>query len=255
MERSEFFGAEDEDAVSEVQGLMIAQVTDNVDDEKVGRVKVKFPFRDKDDESWWARVATEMASNTAKDGSGDKYGSWFLPEVGDEVIVGFENGDFRYPVVLGSLYTGKKKPPYNNSNKKNNHRAIKSRSGHLIDLHDKSGKEKITIKTGKDTPRKMVMEDKPQKITIDDGTNTIEMDGKGGKINVTADKEINLKAKKINLTAKQKVDISAKQTVKVTANTKVNVSSKGQLQLKSSGMGKLQASGPLQIKGAIVQIN
>lgn len=250
MERTEFFGGEAEDGISKIQGLMIGQVAANSgkeDPQTIGQVKVKFPFRDKDDESWWARVATEMASK--------KYGTWFLPEVGDEVVVGFENGDMRYPVVLGSLYTGKKKPPYNNENEKNNHRAIKSRYGHLLDFHDKKGEENIKLKTGASTPRKLLMEDKGEKITLDDGTNSIVMDGKGGKIKVDAKKEIKLTSKKITLSADQKVDISAKQQVKVSAKTKVNVSSKGQLQVKASGMGKIQSSGILQVKGSLVQIN
>ncbi|PSQ19190.1 phage tail protein [Halobacteriales archaeon QS_8_69_26] len=250
MERTEFFGGEPEDDISKIQGLMVGQVAANSgkeDPETIGQVKVTFPFRDKDDESWWARVATEMASSD--------YGTWFLPEVGDEVVVGFENGDMRYPVVLGSLYTGNKKPPYNNENEENNHRAIKSRYGHLLDFHDKDGKEKITLKTGADTPRKLLMEDKDEKITLDDGTNTIVMDGKGGKIEIDADKEISLTSKKIKLEADQKVDISAKQEVNVSAKTKIEVSSKGQLKVKTSGMGKIESSGILQIKGSLVQIN
>lgn len=248
MEGTEFFGAEREDQVAKAEGLFVGQVTDNKDPENLGRVKVKFPFRDKDDSSWWARVATEMASK--------EYGTWFLPEVGDEVLVGFENGQIRYPIVIGSLYTGsKKKPPYNNSNEKNEHRAIKSRSGHLIDLLDKEGEETITIKTGKG--RSITMTDKSgsEAIEITDGTNTVTMDKPGGKISMEAQKEISLSAQKITLSAKQEVSISAKQKVSISAKAQVNVSSKGKLQMKSSGMGKLQSSGILQVKGSLVQIN
>jgi len=249
MDGTEFFGAEGEDQVATADGLFVGQVTDNKDPKNLGRVKVKFPFRDKDDDSWWARVATEMASK--------EYGTWFLPEVGDEVLVGFENGQIRYPIVIGSLYTGKKKkPPYNNSNEKNEHRAIKSRSGHLIDLHDKKNKEKVVIKTGKG--RKITMKDKggSESITMEDGKNTVKMDKPGKKISLEAPGgEISLSAKKITLSAKKQVSISAKQKVSISAKAQVNVSSKGKLQMKSSGMGKLQSSGILQVKGSLVQIN
>lgn len=249
MDSTEFFGAEPEDQVARAEGLFVGQVTDNKDPKNLGRVKVKFPFRDKDDASWWARVGTEMASK--------QYGTWFLPEVGDEVVVGFENGKVRYPIVLGSLYTGsKKKPPYNNSNEENNHRAIKSRSGHLIDLHDKKNKEKIVIKTGKG--RTITMKDKSgsESITLEDGKNTVKMDKPGKEISLKAPGgTISMSAKEITMSATQKVSISAKQKVSISAKAQVNISSKGKLQMKSSGMGKLQSSGILQVKGSLVQIN
>jgi phage protein D len=82
--------------------LVIGLVSNNKDDEKLGRVKVKFPALDDTLESDWLRIATLNA--------GPQRGVLMLPQVNDEVIVGFENGDTRRGYVLGSLWNGKDKP-------------------------------------------------------------------------------------------------------------------------------------------------
>ena len=78
-------------------GLVIGIVTNIKDAEKMGRVKVKLPSVSGDNESWWARVVTA--------GGGSNRGNTFHPEVDDEVLVGFEGGDPRLPVVIGGLYS------------------------------------------------------------------------------------------------------------------------------------------------------
>ena len=85
--------------------LVIGLVSNNKDDEKLGRVKVKFPALDDTLESDWLRIATPNA--------GPQRGVLMLPQVNDEVIVGFENGDTRRGYVLGSLWNGKDKPDAN----------------------------------------------------------------------------------------------------------------------------------------------
>jgi uncharacterized protein involved in type VI secretion and phage assembly len=149
-------------------GVTIAIVTANKDEEGLGRVKVEFPGLFQEMESQWARVATPMA--------GKQMGMFFLPEVGDEVLVAFQHGIIDYPYVIGSLWNGKITPPETNSDGKNNLRFIKSSSGHIIRLDDSDGKEKIEVidKSGKNT------------IVIDVSTNTIT---------ITAEGSIELKAK------------------------------------------------------------
>ncbi|GAA1039982.1 VgrG-related protein [Virgisporangium ochraceum] len=77
-------------------GLVVGIVTNNNDPEKLGRVKVTFPTLSAEDESTWARVATA--------GGGPKRGIQWLPEVDDEVLVGFEHDDQTRPVVLGGMW-------------------------------------------------------------------------------------------------------------------------------------------------------
>jgi phage protein D/phage baseplate assembly protein gpV len=82
--------------------LVIGLVTNNKDPDKLGRFKVKFPALDESLESDWLRIATANA--------GPNRGVLMLPQVGDEVLVGFENGDTRRGYVIGSLWNGKEKP-------------------------------------------------------------------------------------------------------------------------------------------------
>ena len=80
----------------QLPGLVEAVVIDNVDPEKLGRVKVKYPWLGDDAESHWARVARPSA--------GKDYGFLWFPDSHEEVLVAFEHGDLAYPIVIGSLW-------------------------------------------------------------------------------------------------------------------------------------------------------
>lgn len=82
-------------------GLARAVVVDLQDPSAAGRIKVKFPLLPRDVEEW-AHVSLPLGGN--------RTGLWALPEIGDEVIVGFEHGDVRPPIVLGSLWNGQRPP-------------------------------------------------------------------------------------------------------------------------------------------------
>jgi len=124
--------------------IVVGIVTDNKDPEGMFRVKVKFPWLSDDIESFWARIASPMA------GSGR--GFHFLPEIDDEVLVAFEHGDISRPYVLGSLWNGKDLPAISNTDAKGggsavNHRRIKTRYGHILDLEDTDGEQRIVMQT------------------------------------------------------------------------------------------------------------
>jgi uncharacterized protein involved in type VI secretion and phage assembly len=196
-----------------ISGVVIGVVTNNQDPDKLGRVKVRFPWLSDVDESNWARIAVLMA--------GKDRGTFFLPEVDDEVLVAFEHGDVRYPYVLGSLWNGKDTPPLDNSDGKNNIREIKSRSGHVIKLNDEDGKETIEVidKSAKNS------------IVIDTAKNTIT---------VATDKDITFSASKGTITLDaQDVQIKSSQATKIEAQGSMDV----------------KASGTMTIKGSTVNIN
>ena len=86
-----------------VAGPVVGIVTNNEDPGGLGRVKLFLPWPSDENETDWARVCTPMA--------GKERGIFFLPEVEDEVLVVFEHGDPRRPVVLGGLWNGVDKPP------------------------------------------------------------------------------------------------------------------------------------------------
>ena len=122
---------------SRLFGAVVGIVTNNNDPDRLGRVKVKFPWLSAGDESAWARLAVPMAGNAR--------GVCFLPEIDDEVLVMFDRGDVRLPYVIGALWNGKERPPVDNADGKNNLRVIKSRSGHVIRFNDEAGKETLEI--------------------------------------------------------------------------------------------------------------
>ncbi len=177
---------------SKIYGLVVGIVTNNQDTEKLGRIKVKFPWLDDTVESWWARIAYPMA--------GKLRGYWWIPEVDDEVLVGFEHGDVRFPYIVGALHNGVDTPPQTNDicstfsgadtdntygaystsgqdfngDGKNDLRFIRSRSGHLLIFDDNSGKPKITLTDNTGAHRIEIFTDK-KKIVITSSDGDIEL--------------------------------------------------------------------------------
>lgn len=204
-------------ATGRIYGVVVGIVTDNQDPEGVGRVKVKYPWLSDQEESYWARIATLMA--------GKERGSFYLPEVDDEVLLAFDHGDVRFPYVLGMLWNGQDAPPYTNDDGKNDIRAITSRSGHEIILNDNDQKGKVEIHTN--AGHQIVLDDASgsEKVTVVDktGSNSIEID-------------------------------SNQNAIAVKSGMKLSIESQ-MIEIKAGGMMKLEATGNLTIKGAIVMIN
>jgi uncharacterized protein involved in type VI secretion and phage assembly len=178
-------------------GVVVGVVTNNRDPDHMHRVKLRFPWLNQEDESNWARVASPMA--------GDGRGAYFLPEVDDEVLVAFEHGSVEFPYVIGSLWNGRDKPHENNDDGQNNHRCLKSRSGHVIRLCDRAGQETIELidKTGNN---KMVFKSTDNSITIEAQGN-IELKSQTGKLTISA----------------VGIELKSMAGVDITANANVNV--------------------------------
>lgn len=200
-----------------VTGVVVGIVTNNKDTEGMGRVKVKFPWRGDADESYWARVATLMA--------GKDRGTFFLPEVEDEVLVAFDHGDINHPYIIGALWNGVDTPPETNSDGKNNIRKIKSRSGHEIIFGDEQSKEKIELHTNAG-----------HTIILDDsaGNEKIEIKDKTGNNSITIDSVQNA----ITISSQMKLSIKARM-----------------IEIEAEGMMTIKSGANLTIQGAIVQIN
>jgi uncharacterized protein involved in type VI secretion and phage assembly len=177
-----------------IVGVAVAVVTNNKDPNGEGRIKVKYPWRDKEDESYWARVATIMA--------GSEMGAFFLPEVDDEVLIAFENGDIDHPFIIGSLWSGRMKPPEANSDGKNNIRKIRSRSGHEIIFNDNNTvkEEKIQILTN--AGHEIVLDDSTgrEKIEIQDKAGSkITVDSVTNSINIESAMQLNIKSNVVEI--------------------------------------------------------
>ena len=189
MSLLDVLGTEERD-VRRINGVSAGIVTNNEDPEGLGRVKIRFPWLSDDNETDWVRIATLMA--------GGERGSFFLPEVGDEVLVAFEHGDINHPFVIGALWNGVDKPPETNSDGRNNIRKIKSRSGHEIIFNDDDTamQEKIEIHTN--SGHKIVLDDSvgQEKIEIVDktGSNKISIDSVQNSMNIESVLQLKIKS-------------------------------------------------------------
>ena len=209
-------------------GVTIGIVTNNKDPDGLGRVKVKFPWLSPNEESLWSRDLTPMAGNDR--------GIYFLPEVDDEVLVTFEQGNMNVPYILGALWNGKDKPPVKNDDGKNNQRVIKSRSGHQIILDDTDGEEKIVI------------QDKT-------GNNQILIDSKDNKMNIKVEKDLTIETKgKITLKSSDddvaiecnNLSIKTKENYQLDAGKNCNITAESGLGIKCSAGVKVN-DGSLEV--------
>jgi uncharacterized protein involved in type VI secretion and phage assembly len=201
--------SEAEEQKGKIQGVVIAVVTDNKDPEKMGRVKVTFPWRGDEGQSHWARVATFM--------SGNDMGGFFLPEVHDEVLVAFDRGDMDHPYIIGSLWNGEDKPPETNDDGNNNIRKIKSRSGHEVIFNDDTSGAKIEINSS--AGHKILLDDTSggEKIEISDktGGNKIVLDSSSNAINIESAMSLSIKSADVT------VEGSASLTLKSSGNVTI----------------------------------
>jgi uncharacterized protein involved in type VI secretion and phage assembly len=194
-------------ARSSIPGIVVGMVTDNADPEKLGRVKVKFPWLADDAESWWARVAVIGAGMRS---GGNGHGVVWIPEVDEEVIVAFEHGDVSHPIVIGSVWNGKAKPPMVGSlfdDGKVKKVGIISRDGHGIIFHDNA-----------DSPGMIIGTEGGATIALDDKGKTISISFDGGKeISIESSGDLKLKAaKSVTIEAGTTLDMksSANMTIK-----------------------------------------
>jgi uncharacterized protein involved in type VI secretion and phage assembly len=177
-----------------VAGVASAIVTAINDPEGLGRVKLKLPWRHENFETDWCRIAMPMA--------GKDRGTFFLPEVNDEVLVAFDRDDIRYPYVLGQLWSRTDKPPKNDAANKNDLRVIRSRKGHVVIFDDGAkGRIRIELNDGK----RIEIDD--DGIVIDDKINKLTFKSSGGAVTLEAGQTLTLKAPTISVEASLKLDL------------------------------------------------
>jgi phage protein D len=198
--------------------VMTGIVTNNSDPEDMARVRVKFPWLDDDLESQWARVVGA--------GAGDARGIYWLPEVNDEVLVAFEQGDMARPIVIGGLWNGVDAPPADAntvvSGGKVVQRLLVTRVGHKITLAEENPAY-IQIDTAGG-----------HRLTLHDDDAKIEVASQGGATIVIDDN-----ARSITIKSVGGLEIEASQS----------------LTLKAGVSMQIEAGADLTIKGAIIQLN
>jgi phage protein D len=196
------------------QTFLVGVVTNNQDPKGLSRVKVKFPTLTEQHESYWARVVAP--------GAGSKRGFDCLPEVNDEVLVGFEHGDIHRPFILGGLWNGKDAPsePVNDSVKagKVRLRTFKTRVGHTLQFIEE---DKGSSKTG------------------------IRVETKAGHTIYLNDSQALVRI----------VTRSGHEIEMNDRSRSVSILSKGNLSIKANGNIDIKANGTISVNGAIIRLN
>lgn len=209
-----------------VQGLHPAVVTALADDpDGENRIKVSLPAVDPTGEGIWARIATLDA--------GGSRGSFFLPEIGDEVIVGFLDNDPRHPVVLGQMHSSARPAPAEHSDD-NHEKGIVTRSGMRIWFND----DDVSLSIDTPNGNKILLSEADGAISIEDengNTTSFSSDG-------------------IQMESASDVIIKASGDIKL-EGTNVEVKANAEFKAEGSAGAKLESSGSTTVKGSIVQIN
>ena len=222
-----------------INGFISGECVDIQDPEKWGRVKVRLHFQKADDPMLWMRVVAPFAGNDR--------GIQFFPEPGDEVAIGFEEGDPERPYVFGALWNGKDAPP------DLKYKQIVTRSGNTIRISDESGGEAIQIFT----PEGSCM------IQMDhgNGKGTITIHSEGD-ISIEAENELRIKARSISQVVDADYVRKAGKSEKASAGMDMTLSSAmiavaADLNLAISSGALLNASGAamVNIVGALVNLN
>jgi len=204
--------------VERFPGVVTAVVTNTDDPNDWGRVKLKFPWMTEDAESDWARVIGN--------GAGPEAGLYGIPDVGDEVLVAFNHGDFSQPYVLGGLWNGQHAIPPEaagaGSGEKPLVRTWHSRSGHWLAMHDTADNKIEIVSAG---GHKFNLDDANKAVTLEtNGGLKITMEDNGSKITIESGNEIELK-------------------------------SSGNMKIDAGGNLDLKASGQVNVQGAIINLN
>ena len=198
-------------------GVAVAQVTDVRDPDRLGRVKLKFPWMSDSYVSDWARVP--------QPGAGPERGAVILPEVNDEVLVAFEHGDLRRPYVLGGLYNGVDKPKLGDrlvdeASGAVRRRGFVSKRGHLLVFFDDEADEGVALLTG----------DSKLRVALDRSKTVIHVASDG------------------------RVEIEATQDISIKAGKNLVVEAGATMELKAKAI-KITADGPVEVKGQPIKLN
>ena len=221
-----------------------AFVTDNHDPKGLGRIRVKFHWMNGSEKSPWLRV-------TSPHGGGGK-GMFFIPEVGEEVIIGFEGDSAVKPYVVGTVYHGKANNTFGNAG--NDVKALQTRSGNKVVMNDKDGSVHVQDSKGND----MMMDGKgninitsSKSIVFTCGKTKFEMK-KDGTINIEASDEgtIALHGKEINNTAKEAINLKADtgkiektaKNIKITGVDKVEIGSSTKVAIDGGANTKITSA-------------
>lgn len=171
----------------------LAVVVSVDDPQRMNRVQIRLVAHDdaeQQDAALWARVVCPFA--------GSDRGAFLIPDVDDEVLVVFQNGDPSYPLVIGGLWNGASTAPAQIGSEGNRLKVIRSKNGVTVTLDDKSGQETFIAETP--GGQKITLKDGPGSVTVEDSNgNSVEL--ASGGMTVIAAATVKVQASKVEVTA------------------------------------------------------
>lgn len=225
----------------------IALVKENNDPDKLGRVKVKFPWQSSDERTPWIRILNLYTGNGC--------GAQFIPEINTEVIIGFQGENIERPYVMGQLHNISNSPFDDWSTANNAIKGIKTKSGNMLIFNDEKGS--ITLK---DKAGSSIVLDGNGNISIS-ASSEVSISGKK-EVSLQSDDEVSLNGKKeVSLISDDEVSLNGKIEVSITSATEVNVEAlnttiTGTAAATLEGVNvTVNGTAMTEIKGGIVQIN
>lgn len=235
---------------SRIFGVVTGIVAKNYDADMPGRVCVTIPVRDAEaNELQWARIAMPA--------SGKKWGFYFLPEVGDQVLLAFEQGNIEKPYVIGCIPKDSNSFLTRTADEKNQYKKIVTKNGNTILFEDneegEGEKDKIEIQTAKEAYQ-IALDNEKQRISVKDkdGKNAFYLNTENGSIQIKAEKKVTIEVgSNVKLTLNGEsggVQLEcSKLTVK--AENSINAESSGTMKLAGSNL-KVEASSVLNIESS-----
>ena len=220
--------------------LQSATVVENADPENLGRIKVSFPWSDSESTPWVRFVSIY---------AGQERGWYSIPEVGDEVLVGFEEGDPARPIAIGAVYNGQSTPDSAVGSDNNDIKAFTTRSGHRVIFSDTDGDEKIQITTagghqilmsdagGAETVAVSTADDKCR-VVLDAATPALTIESRG---------DITIKGNNITLEGSGAIELKAM--------TDINIKATGNVNSEASVNQTIKGGAQVTVQGAIINLN
>lgn len=226
-----------------ISGLHVGIVKKiDADPDKKNRIQVMIPSLKNSGNGLWAMLGHFYANKNA--------GSFFIPELNSEVIIGFIDNDPRFPIVLGSLYS-KINTPKESFTKENHLKTIVTKAGIRLEFDDKDKAFKVL------TPGK-------NSLLISDKSKGVKIEDQNGNVVTTSDKGVSITSKKdIQLTATGKLELkgskgiilsSSAGDVKVDGNG-LSLKAKAKAEMSGSSGADVKSSGVVNIKGSMVNVN
>lgn len=255
-----------------INGVAIGVVKENWDEDHPGMIKAEISLGSSGKNlTDWIPVAVPYA--------GKEFGTYFLPEIGSQVLLAFHMGDINCPIVIGSLWNQTDVIPPETANEKNTVKKIKTKGGNVITISEESGKEKISIQTKGEL--RAELDDENQKIILQDkeGKNAISIDAQNGTMNFKSEKKavfningqpmltldgegkaVKIKAGKIEVEADQSLTMKG-QTAGLDGNSlkiqgqQLELTAKVSMAIKANASLKAESSGMTEIKGSMLKLN